>query len=672
MRLLSITKSYLRFLFRRRQIDADLDQEIRSALELLADQKIKEGMPPGEARRAARIELGGVEQVKEAVRSGRAAAWLDTFLEDLRFALRMLRKSPGFTAVAVLTLALGIGATTSVYSVVSAVLLRPLPYKSPNQLVSIWQTGSRTSQMPVTYPDFLDWRAQNHVFEAVAAYHWSPFMLVGTKEPLHVEGFAVSANLFSLLGVRPLLGRGFVPADDEPGHHVVVLSHDLWEKNFGSSPKALGSGIRLDRTIFTIVGVMPAGFQFPIESKPASVWVTHGMQDIGSEDSNRGSHEYQVIARLRPGVTPGQARAEMATIAARLARQYPDFNKDEGVKIVPEQQELVGQVQPAILILFGAVVLVLLIACANVANLLIARATNREREIAIRAALGAGRPRIARQLLTESLLLATLGGVLGMLMAFAATGFLTRLGPRDVPRLAEAGVNGPVLAFGLAVALITGLLFGLGPALRSARADVNESIKAGGAASGESRRRHSVRAALVAGEVALTLLLLAGAGLMVNSFFRVMSVEPGFNPKGVLTFSVDLSNTEMTPWQVPALYNELLVKIRESPGIGSAAADTTLPLGGTEQMYVGFQLEGQSRSEWQSAAVSIVSPDLFHTLEIPLIEGREFTARDDRNSPPVVIVSQKLARLYFPRQDALGKLIRTGLNAGDDMPLRRM
>lgn len=672
MKLLSIGKSYLRLLFRRPQIDADLDDEIRSTVNMLADQKVKEGMTADQASRAARIELGGVEQVKEAVRSGRAAAWLDTLLQDVRFALRTLRKSPGFTAVAVLTLALGIGTTTSVYSVVSAVLLRPLPYRSPHELVSISQTANMASQAPVTYPDFLDWRAQSHGFAAIAAYHWSPFMLLGGDGPLHVEGFAVSANLFSLLGIRPALGRGFVPADDQPGHHVVVLSHELWAQNFGSSPKALGSGIRLDRTIFTVVGVMPAGFQFPIQSRPAALWVTHGVQDIGSEGTNRSSHEYQVIARLQPDVSIDQARAEMATIAARLARQYPDSNKDEGANIVPEQQQLVGRVQPAILILFGAVVLVLLIACANVANLLIARGTNRQREIAIRAALGAGRRRIVRQLLTESLLLAALGGVLGMLLAFAATGFLVRLGPSDVPRLAEAGVNATVLTFGLAVALITGLLFGLGPAFRSAAADVNESIKAGGAASGESRRRHSVRAALVAGEVALTLLLLAGAGLMLNSFFRVMSVDPGFNPKDVLTFSVDFSNKDMTPWQRPALYSELLAKIREAPGVRSAAADTTLPLGGAEQMYMGFQFERQTKSEWESAAVSIVSPELFHTLGIPLIQGREFTPRDDQNSPPVVIVSQRLARLYFPHQDALGKLIRTGLNVSDDMPLRRI
>jgi predicted permease len=671
MRPVSLAKSFFRSIFRRRQVDADLDDEIASTLELLADEKIKEGVPAAKARRAARIELGGVEQVKEAVRSGRTTAWLDAFVQDLRFALRMLRKSPGFTTVAVLTLALGIGATTSVYSVVSAVVLRPLPYKAPNQLVSIWQTGSRASQMPVTYPDFLDWRAQNHVFKAIAAYNWSPFMLLGPKEPAHVEGYAVSANLFSLLGVAPELGRGFVTADDEPGHHVVLLSHELWQQEFGSSPKVLGSGIRLDRTIFTVVGVMPASFQFPIGSKPTGVWVTQGVQDLGSQDSGRGSHEYEIVARLRPGVTLRQARAEMATIAARLARQYPDFNEGEGVKIVPEQQELVGHVQGAILILFGAVVLVLLIACANVASLLIARATNREREIAIRGALGAGRRRIVRQLLTESLLLAALGGGIGMLLAFAGTGFLAHLGPSDIPRLTDAGVNWPVLAFGSAVAVITGLLFGLGPALKCGGVQVNESIKAGGLSSGGSCRRHGVRAALVAGEVALTVLLLSGAGLMLNSFFRLISVNPGFNAKGVLTFSVDFSDTDVTPLHVPGLYDDLLAKIRQTPGVRSAAADTTLPLGGTQNIYVGFQLEGQNKSEWDSAALSIVSPGVFHTLEIPLIEGREFTVRDDQTSPPVVIVSQKLAR-YFPHLDALGKLIRTGLNAGNDMPLRRI
>jgi len=309
--------------FGKQRRDRELAAEIESNLQFHIEDNLRAGMSPQEARRQALLKFGGVESAKENYRDRRGIPLLETTWQDIRFALRMLRKSPGFTIVAVLTLALGIGATTSVCSVVSAVLLRPLPYENSKQLVRIWQTGSKASQMPVTYPDFLDWRAQNHVFEAIAAYDWSPFMLLGTKEPQHVQGYAVSANLFSLLGVRPELGRGFVAADDERGHHVVVLSHELWQQDFGSNRKVLGSGIRLDRTIFTVVGVMPASFQFPIGSKPASVWVAQGVQDLGTQDSGRGSHEYEVIARLRVGVALRQTRAEMATIAARLARQYP-------------------------------------------------------------------------------------------------------------------------------------------------------------------------------------------------------------------------------------------------------------------------------------------------------------------------------------------------------------
>jgi putative ABC transport system permease protein len=596
---------------------------------------------------------------------------MTTLFQDVRYGLRMLAKHPGFTAVAVLTLALGIGANTAIFSVVNAVLLRPLPYKSPDQLVQIWQTDlkNKTSQVPPSYPDFVDWRTQNDVFQSIAAYNWATFTLAGSKESIHVDGLVASADLFTVLGVQPALGRLFLPEEDQPDHHAVILSHELWQQRFDSDPAVLGRSVRLNRMDFVVVGVMPPGFGFPIQAKPIEVWVARG---VDREAPNRDSHYFGVIARLRSQVTLEQARAEMATIAARLAGEYPKSDRDFTLKVVPERQELVGGVRTAMLILFGAVVLVLLIACANVANLMLARATSREREIAVRAALGAGPRRIVRQLLTESLLLSALSGALGLLLAWWGTGWLVQFGPRDIPRLSEMGFDGRVLAFTAAATLVTGVIFGLAPALRTACSNLIELLRAGGSAAGEGKRRSRLRAALVVSEVALTLILLTGAGLLINSLFRLARVNPGFNPKGVLTFAVDLSDAEYTPAQAVSRLNELLEATRHAPGVTGAAADSTLPLSGIDVRYVGFQIEGQSASEWRMAAFSVVSPDLFRTLSIPMLAGRDFTAADDLKAVPVAIVSESLARQSFPNQNAIGKRIRGGYNVGEAMPLRQI
>jgi putative ABC transport system permease protein len=596
---------------------------------------------------------------------------MTALIHDLRYGLRMLAKDPGFTAVTVFTLALGIGANTAIFSVVNAVLLRPLPYRSPEQLVQIWQTDlkSKTSQVPPSYPDFLDWRAQNHVFQSVAVYNWATFTLTGSREPIHVDGLVATADLFSVLGVRPALGRLFFPEEDQPGRHAVILSHDLWQQRFDSDPAVVGRSVRLNRMDFVVVGVMPPGFAFPIQSKPIEVWVARG---VDREAPNRDRHYFGVIARLRSQVTLEQARAEMATIAARLAKEYPKSDGDFTVNVAPEHQQLVGGVRTATLILFGAVVLVLLIACANVANLLLARATSRTREIGVRAALGAGPRRIVRQLLTESLLLSTLGGALGLFLAWWGTSGLVRLGPQDIPRLSETGFDGRVLAYTAAAILLTGVIFGLAPALRAASSNLIVTLKAGGAAVGEGERRHRLRAALVVSEVALTLILLTGAGLLINSLFRLARVDPGFNPKGILTFAVDLSDADYTPGLAASRLNELLEKIRHAPGVNSAAADTTLPLSGIDARYVAFQMEGQNASEWHFAAFSVVSPDLFRILSIPMLAGRDFTAADDLKAPPVVIVSESLARQYFPNQNAIGKRIKSGYNMDGEMPMRQI
>ena len=594
-----------------------------------------------------------------------------TILRDLKFGWRMLARNPGFTAVAVLTLALGIGANTAIFSVVNAVLLRPLAYSSPDRLVQIWSTDlkNKSSQAPDSYPDFLDWRAQNQAFEGMAAYNWATFTLTGSKEPVHVDGLVCSANLFSVLGVQPALGRLFLPEEDRPGHHVVILSHNLWQQRFGGDPGVVGRSVRLNRMVFTIAGVMPPGFDFPIQAKPIEVWVAQG---VDSEVPNRASHMFGVIARLRPGVSLERATAEMTAIEARLARAYPESDRDVGVKLVPEQEDLVGSVRTAMLILFGAVVLVLLIACANVANLLLARAARREREIGIRGALGAGRWRIVRQLLTESFLLSALGGALGLFLAWWGTGWLARFGPPDIPRLSEIAIDGRVLAFTLAASLATAVIFGLAPALRSARTNLIESLKTGGAGTGAGTRRHRLRSVLVVSEVALTLILLTGAGLLVNSLFRLARIDPGFHPQGVLTFAVDLADADYTAPQAVARFDQLLDKIRHTPGVTSAAVGTTLPLSQIDVMYTGFQIAGQPTSQWHMAALNVVSPDLFRTLGVPLLAGRDFTAADNQKAPPVIIVSQSLARQFFPGQNSIGKSIKSGYNAGNEMPLRQI
>ena len=672
MKRLSSLRTLLEFVLRRTRVEREMEEELRSHLQIRADDLERRGYSRAEAERRARLEFGGYEGYKEACREALGSRLLAELAADVRYGLRQLRRSPGFAAVAVLTLALGIGANTAIFSVVNGVLLRPLPYRAPAQLVNVWSTNltSRTSQMPASYPDFLDWRAQNHVFESIAAHNYATFTLAGPKEPAHVEGRVVSASLFSVLGVKPALGRSFLPEEDQPGHHVVVLSHDLWQGRFNADPAVLGRNIRLDTSSVTVVGVMPPGFQFPIQATPVEVWVAQGI--FPQVPNGRGDHSIEVIARLRPQTTLGQAQAEMATIAARLAEQYPSFNRNLGVKLVPAYNQLVSGVRPAVLVLSGAVLMVLLIACANVANLLLARGTNRSREMAIRAAIGAGRRRIMRQLLTESLLLALMGGALGTLLALGAIRLTTRLGPRDIPRLSEISLDSHVLLFSLALSLLTGLIFSLAPALGATHVHLIQSLKTGGEIRRGGSRRHGLRSALIVSEVALTLLLLVGAGLMVNSLFRLTRIDPGFKPSGVLTFAVDLSDAEYNEAQAATRFGELLERIRQTPGMRTAAADTSLPLSEIENMWVGFQIEGQAGPDWPSAALSIVTTDFFRTLDIPLLKGREFTALDNLKAPPVVIVSQSLARKYFPGQDALGKRIKTGINLGNEAPLRQI
>jgi predicted permease len=604
---------------------------------------------------------------------------MQTLLQDLRYGFRILWKSPGFTAVAVLTLALGIGANTAIFSIVNSVLLRPLPFPKPDQLVSMNEKDMRGDVSggvvaSTSYPDFFDWRAQNHVFENMAAFRHVGFTLTGAGTPLHIDAQIVTADFFSVLGVSPSLGRGF-RRDEEKGRFA-VLSHELWQSKYAADPEILGKNIILEAQPYTVVGVTPAGFRFPIQSSPQQLWTSLG-EDAQAEAGERpataarGQHMLDVIARLKPGVGVNQARAEMNLIAEALAKQYPNDNgKRFATYLVPEMEHLVGDTRPGLLMLLAAVGCVLLIACANIANLMLARATKRTREIAIRAALGAGRGRVMRQLLTESVLLAVVGGLLGLTFSALGVRTLLRLGPENVPRLAQVGLDWHVLVFTFVVAVFTGLIFGLAPALHGSTMNLSESLKDRGQDT-SAGGQHRMRAALVVAETAIGMVLLVGAGLLLRSFYSLLHVNPGFDPRNVLTMKVDLPESRYSEQQQIAFYHDLLERVQGLPGVVAAGGIFPLPLT-TSDINVTFGIEGRPvpEAEEPSAGFRAISPSYFQTMAIPLLHGRPFDARDNEKSPPVVIINQEFARRYFPNEDPIGKRIKPGFAIHGD-PLMR-
>jgi putative ABC transport system permease protein len=583
----------------------------------------------------------------------------------------MLLKQPGFTLIAVIALALGIGANTAIFSVVNAVLLKPLPFADPGRLIVVYESNLQRgiTRNSVSYPNFVDWREQNHVFERMCSYRTSDFVLTGDGEPARLSAGVVSADLFSLLGVAPVLGRSFRTEEDKPGDtgRVVILSHRMWQRRFNADPNVVDRSLVLGGKNYTVVGVMPEGFHFPVASEPVDLWSTVSI-DSGMFEQ-RGAHYMHVIARPKPDVALEQASAEMDGIAANLERQYPDENTRRGVTLVPALESLVGEVRPALLILLGAVGCVLLIACANVANLLLARATTRHKEMAIRSALGASRWRVVRQLLTESVLLAIAGGALGLLVAMWGTDVLVSLTRNDLPRAAQIGLDGRVLAFTLLVSIITGIVFGLAPALHSSKTDLTESLKEGGRGSTEGARRNRVRAVLVVGEVAIAIILLAGAGLLIQSLRRLQQVDPGFNPHNVLSFSIGLPEVKYKPAQQVEFYRQLTARIESLPGVRSASSVMPLPLGG-DRMRVTFETEGRPipKGELPATEIRTIGLSYFKTIGIPLIRGRDFNERDDKKAPPVIIVNEAFAKQFFPGEDVIGKHIKPGISADDDEP----
>ena len=585
--------------------------------------------------------------------------------QDARYAWRVLRKSPGFTAVAVLVLALGIGANTAIFSVVNAVLLKPLPFDQPDRLVHLWHVPPQASfpgipLFTVSPANFLDWRSQAHSFEGMAAYGFGRYNLTGTGQPESTRVVAATSGLFSILHAQPLLGRVFLDGDVEPGRdHEVVLSYGLWSSHFGSNPDIVGKNIQLNGQAYTVVGVMKPGFEFPVDTDPNTapqMWKPLAWS--GPDRAIRDDHNYGVVARLKPGVTLQQARAELDTISSRLAEQYPKEDKGWGATAVSLREDLVGDVRPALLILLGAVAFVLLIACANVANLVLAKTFSRRKEVAIRSALGASRRRLLQQVLSETVLLAVAGGALGLLLAHYGMVLMVKFLPQQLPRSSEIGLDGWVLAFTLGISLLTGLAAGLLPAVRLIKEDVSEALKQGlGRTASDSAESHT-RSVLVVCEVALSLMLLIGAGLLIRSLGVLHAVNPGFDADHVVTMDLSIaSNKFATPAEQINFFNRVLDRVRVLPGVQSAGLINHLPLD-NHGSHQPVQVEGRPvlpMADLPEVDVPVITPGYMSTMRIPLIRGREFSDSDVAGRPAAVLISQSMARQFWPNEDPIGK-----------------
>ena len=645
----------------RERRNKELNEEIAGHFQMAARDREARGESAAQAGEAARRELGNAGVIQDVTHDQWAWTWLENLLQDLRYGARTLRKSPGFAAVAILTLALGIGVNTALFSVVNGVLLNPLPYQQANQLVALWWDRTPGQHSSIPYLNFLDWQKQSTAFSSVGAYLQDNMIVTGAGEPERVDGVKISANFFDLLGVKPLLGRSFRPEEDQVGAGPVAMIGDgLWHRKFASSPDVLGKSITVDGRDCTIVGVMPE--KSPIYTT-ADVFTPLGQFNEEPFRDRRASLGTVGIARMKPGVTLAQARADMDAVARNLAAEYPDANKGTGIFVNPLKDDIIGDIGPTLFMLLGAVGFVLLIACANVANLLLARSAARAREFAIRVALGATRRRIMRQLVTESLLLASAGGALGLLFAAWATKAALALIPEALPRTDEIGLDGRVLFFTLAISILVGVAFGVLPALKAAQPDLHESLKEGGRGSSGTRAR--TQNIFVAVEMALAVVLLAGAGLMVRSLMGLANVNPGFDPQHVMEFGVSPSAERVTtPAHIRETYREITARFAAVPGVaGASPLVGALPL--TGDSLVGFWITGQpkpssakemTRAQWYATA-----PDYLKVMGIPLQRGRFFGAQDNETTPFVVVVDDGFARTYFPGENPIGKRLNIGI-----------
>jgi predicted permease len=649
MSIIARFRSTIGNLFRKTRRDEDLDTELRSYAESLAQEKMREGLSPEEARRAARIELGGIEQVKEEVRGARAGAWLESLLQDLRYGVRTLRKNSGFTAVAILTLALGIGANTSIFSVVNGVLLRPLPYPEPDRLLTIESNQS--------LPDLDDIQKQTQSFDALGATTMQRLDYTGGAEPIQIFSINCNADLFRALRTQPALGRLLTGNDDRfgaPG--AVVLSHRFWTRQFGADPNIVGKSIPLSGNSYTVVGVLPANFWIPgpVGDVYASLRVVYP-----AAAQARGVHFLTTYLRLKPGVTVAQAQSELVRTDEFLAQAHPDYNQDRHRRLMPLLEKVVGDSRAALLILFGAVGLVLMIACVNFANLLLARGASRQREIAIRSALGAGSRRLISQMLVESTMLSLAGGIAGILLAQAGIKSLLALAPENLPRLTRIGIDSRALAFTLGISLLTGVIFGLLPAWSATRLAFGDGLKESGRAMAGSRTSLHLRRTLAVSETVLAMLLLVGAGLLIRSFQRMQSVSPGFQSDNILTMRVELPEAryEEAAEQRP-FRTQLLDSLNSLPAV-QAAMISELPMSG-DYLIHDLSIEGRPLKPGTEPTVQTrtILGDYFSIMGIPHLRGRAFSGKDRENTPVVVIVNETFVRKLFANQDPLGARIQ--------------
>jgi putative ABC transport system permease protein len=647
-----------RALIHKNELDSELDEEMQFHLERDIEQKVKGGMTLEAARYAALKSFGRVDQSKEECRDARGVTFLENTLRDISYSVRILLKSYAFTFVVVLTLALGIGANTAIFSFANGILLRPLPYPQSDRLAVIDETALKqgVDSMSVSFPNFLDWREQNTVFEDIATYFGSNrFALSGAGEPIEIRGSRISQGLFEILRVSPQLGRTFTANEDRPEEDaVVILGQDLWQRNFGGNPGIIGQKITISNRPRTVVGVMPRAFRFPEVSE---LWVPLALTP---QTFTRTDHGLSAIARLKDGVSFTEAQTEMHNIAARIEEQNPVTNEGLGVKVISLHESLSGDYRQALLILLGVVGCVLLVACVNVANLMLARATARQKEFALRAALGAGRWQIMRQLLIESLILATVGGALGFALSLWALHLLLTAIPIQLPFWMNFGIDLRVLGFTVAITVLTGLIFGAVPALQTSRVDLNDTLKEGGRGTVGARGRS--RSLLVVTEIALSLVLLVGAGLMVQSFLRLRRVNIGLDAKNVLTATVILPQAKYKGDQRAVFFKQLVERVRGLPGVQAASATATLPLSGgnwgRSLTVEGFPV--LSVGQAPSIQHTVVTPRYFRTMGITLLAGRDFTDADTKDAPKVTIIDERLAHEYWPNESPIGKRVRFG------------
>jgi len=649
--------SGLRSLFRKERVSQELDEEVNGFLEMAAEEKIKQGMSRKEALRAVRLERGSLEVAKEVVRAAGWESFVESCWQDLRFAVRLLRKDPGFAAVAILTLALGIGANTAIFSVVQGVVLAPLPYREPDRLVMVWLNNNNLKSITdLSYADFVDWQRSARSFEKMAAYAWRGFDLSSPGTPEHLQGREISANFFAMLGVELAQGREFSTEEDRNGGApVVIISNSLWRDRFGRSATAMGKSIVLDGVEATIIGVLPPDFRFGTDD--ADIYTPIGQRKL-VEQNDRTVHNVVCVARLKAGVSMGQAEAEMNTVQETIDRLHPDMEEGLGAKLTPVKEQLVGDVRGTLLLLLGAVGVVLLIACANVANLLLVRTAARTREFSIRLALGAGRGRIVWQLVTESVLLSVLGGGLGVVAAKWGLNAALAAAASSLPRSENVRVNVSVLLFALGISIVVGILFGLAPALKSSRVDLQTSLKEG--ARGSTTGHQRAQSSLVVIQMALTVVLLAGAGLLFRTIQQLWKANLGFDAHNIITFQVGLSPSATgNGVGVRTAFQQLIERIRQIPGVQSADLSTLVPMS-HQVNSLPFWVDSRrpaSVAEAPRTLGFITGPDFQRVMGIPLIRGRFIGEQDTVNAPLVAVIDTELARTYFPDTDPIGHTI---------------